>query len=161
MHQLRVDFKNAQREVRVHISSKGVHSIIETVLILEDKKADGLSVSLVSDKVMRKYHKRFFGDPSSADCITLPLDADFDQNVPFRYLGEIFVCPKTALEYVKNDTTTFWKELTLYIVHGLLHLVGYNDITKTQRATMRQRERKAMSLLAKKSLLLSGSFRSS
>lgn len=159
MRRLRVDFKNAQREVCVSVSSKSISDVVEVVLLLEHRKADSLSVSFVSDRVMRKYHKQFFGDASSTDCISLPLDADFEQNVPFRHLGEIFICPKTALLYVEKNTTLFWKELTLYLVHSLLHLLGYDDITKIQRSKMRQREQKALAFLTKKGLLLSGCFR--
>lgn len=161
MIRLQIDFKNKQREVPIVVSLKSIEGVVMAVLHLENRSADGLSLSLVSEKVIRNYHKRFFGDPSSTDCITLPLDADFEEAVPFRYLGDIFVCPKTALQYVKNDKKAFWKELSLYIVHAMLHLVGYDDITQLQQTTMRKKERHVMSFLAKKSLLLTGSFRSS
>lgn len=72
----------------------------------------------------------FFQDPTPTDCITFP----FDQ----KFLGEIFVCPKVAKEY---DPKKPHLETTLYIIHGILHLLGFNDIEKKERAKMALKQR--------------------
>lgn len=87
--------------------------------------------------------------------MSFPLDEHYQKGAP-RHLGDIFICPKTALFYAKNSEKKFWGELLLYIVHGVLHLLGYDDIDVKDRARMRQRERSALFLLKKRNISLCG-----
>ena len=160
-HSLQVDIQNRQKDVPFVIDRGSVCPALELVLLSEERQVDALSLSFVSEDRIRKIHEEYFHDASSTDCITFPLDADFSVKLPFRYLGEVVVCPKTAFLYVDRCIVAFWKELTLYVVHGLLHLLGYEDTSPETRVVMKQKEKKYMALLAKKGLLLSGSFRSS
>jgi probable rRNA maturation factor len=143
------------------MSGQAVQDVVEAVLLFEEKAADSVTVYFVSDAKMRKYHKVFFKDASPTDCISLPLDSDYSLHLPFRHLGDILICPNTAHNYVKNDNSLFWRELTLYLVHSLLHLLGFDDTTKLLKEQMRKEERRAMRQLVKKGLLLTGTFRSS
>ena len=60
--------------------------------------------------------------------------------------GELIVSGETALRESPQAHWTAQAELTLYIVHGLLHLCGYDDQTKAARKLMRERERAIMQL---------------
>jgi probable rRNA maturation factor len=68
-------------------------------------------------------HHRYLGDPTPTDVITF-------------HHGEIFICPDVALQQSKQYHTTLLEEVAIYGLHGLLHLVGYEDATPTKRATM-------------------------
>lgn len=74
----------------------------------------------------------------------------------YRHLGDVIVCPATALSLAKGNVSVFWDELSLYIVHGLLHLLGYDDTTPSERATMRRQERRALSLAKARKFILQG-----
>ena len=76
------------------------------------------------------------------------------EDLELKILGEIFVCPKTAIEYAVQYKKNPYEEVTLYIVHGLLHLLGYDDIEKNARNLMRKAERKHMKALTQKGLIL-------
>jgi probable rRNA maturation factor len=65
---------------------------------------------------------------------------DQDDDDGYRVLGEVFVCPETAIHYVKSNGGDVYQELTLYTVHGLLHLIGYDDIEDEDRVLMRKEE---------------------
>lgn len=159
---MRVEYRNTQKEVDFSINRVSLRNLSSCVLAFEKRSCDLLSIYFISDRKMREYHKQFFQDPSSTDCISIPLDSNFHENVVFRYLGEVFVCPKTAIDYVtKHPHLNFWEELSLYLVHGLLHLLGYDDSTPSMKSVMRRKERKIVSHLRKNGLLLSGTFRSS
>ena len=151
----KVDVLNRQRDVAFSVDPSIISSIVSAVLDNESQKADFVSIHFISDAVMRRYHKKFFQDPSSTDCMSFPLDISPDQT-SFRHLGDVFVCPKTALSYAQGDEAIFWKELSLYIIHGLLHLLGYDDTEPKSKACMRRRERSAFSLLKKRALTLHG-----
>lgn len=74
----------------------------------------------------------------------------------YRHLGDVVVCPATALSLAKGNVSVFWEELSLYIVHGVLHLLGYDDTTPKKRATMRRQERRALSLAKSRAFVLQG-----
>ena len=132
------------------------------VIATEHAAAGELTVFFLAPQAICRLHKRFFGDPSLTDCISFPQDGDQDSDedgdaraAPYTSLGEIFVCPRAAIDYCQKLGGDPYRETTLYIVHGLLHLLGYDDIDPRARRKMRQKERVHMERLESKGLLLS------
>jgi len=150
-----VEVFNRQREVALTISTKSVADIVRAVLENESATGDWVAIHFLSDKKMRFYHKRFFHDSSSTDCMSFPIDGK-GQEEGIHHLGDVFICPMTALKYSQNHEILFWHEISLYIIHGILHLLGYDDIDPKDRAMMRRRERSALSFLKKHNMLLRG-----
>ena len=101
---------------------------------------------------MRRLHARFFGDPSLTDCISFPMDSEAQEG--YRILGEVFVCPQVARRYAESHKGDPYWETTLYVVHGLLHLMGYDDISEKERSLMRAAEGRQMRHLEKRGLIL-------
>ena len=97
-------------------------------------------------------HGTFFQDPTPTDCITFPIDVGDTPLLGPKILGEVFVCPKIALEYSPDNP---YLELTLYIAHTLLHLKGYNDQEEEDSLEMRSKEQEILEILQKKNLVLS------
>jgi len=69
-------------------------------------------------------------------------------------LGEAFICPEAAVVYCEENGGDVHEEITLYIIHTLLHMLGYDDIEPKDRTRMRQAERRWMASLQKHSLSL-------
>ena len=88
--------------------------------------------------------------------MSFPIDETPDAH-GHRDLGDVVVCPMTAYLRSRGDVSIFWKELTLYIVHSLLHLLGYDDIAPKARATMRRQEKRAITLASRRGFCLRGS----
>lgn len=159
-----VSIYQRQREVRFSLVPGILEEIVSVVLNEENTDADYVSIHFLSDFSMRRYHRRLFSDPSSTDCMSFPLD----QSPPFsspRVLGDIFICPLTALKVAQKASTPtarslcFWKEITLYLVHGMLHLLGYEDSSPTKRRLMRSRERAILKQLMTQGLYAKGTLR--
>jgi len=108
-----------------------------------DPPVGELSIAFVSKEEISQIHDQFMGDPSATDVITFP--GDPTENLA----GEICVCPQVALEYAKTHESNFTTELNLYLVHGYLHLCGFDDINEADRAEMRKAESQAMAILEK------------
>ncbi len=104
-----------------------------------------MTLHFVGEKKISRLHATYFNDSSVTDCITFP----FDDPV---FLGEIFVCPQTALKYVKKQGGDLYEEITLYVIHGFLHLIGLEDQTAEGKKKMRLQEKKWLRALAKNSL---------
>jgi probable rRNA maturation factor len=120
-----------------------------------------LSLVFLADPALAKIHGDFMDDPTSTDVITFAGDA------AAGLAGEICVSADTAARYVEGPRPcgpmarharsrlagtralqdAFSAELTLYVVHGWLHLAGYDDLHPAKKRRMRAAEKRAMALL--------------
>jgi probable rRNA maturation factor len=103
--------------------------------------AGELSIVFLTDQALADLHRDFLDDPSTTDVIT------FEGDVAAGVAGEICVSADTAAAYAKTQDRDFASELTLYLVHGWLHLAGYDDLKPTKKRIMRRAEARAMTLL--------------
>lgn len=141
---------NEQDSLR--LSKVRVRNIIREVLFFKQEPCDELSIHFVDTKTISQLHKDYFDDPSTTDCISFPMDAS--DEVGYRVLGELFVCPQTAIDYCKKKGGDPYVETTLYIVHGILHLLGHDDLEPTAKRRMRREEKKVMTHLTRSNLFL-------
>jgi len=145
-----INISNRQRFLKV--SPKKVRAIVQAVILNEGETCDEVSIHFLNTKTMCQMHADFFDDPSPTDCMSFPLDDKSSSD--YRVLGDVVVCPETAVTYAKTHQTDHYQELTLYIVHGLLHLMGYDDIRETDRKKMRAAEKRHMAKLEALQLIL-------
>ena len=127
------------------LSKLAIRALVRGVLDQENIRCDEVHVNFVTEKKIGLLHEQFFGDDSPTDCITLPIDQDEEGEV-YRLLGEIFVCPKTALVYTEKRGNP-WQETARYVIHSILHLIGYEDLDEKSRAVMKRRENRLLTLL--------------
>jgi probable rRNA maturation factor len=106
-----------------------------------------LSIAILSKKDMEQLHSDFLQDASLTDVIT------FDGDPEAQTAGEICVSPDYALAYATRHNLSSCEELALYLVHGYLHLAGYDDRTPPDKQKMRRAEKKAMTYLKEKNAL--------
>lgn len=93
-----------------------------------------LSIVFVDDATIARIHDEFMDDPSPTDVITFPADATMET------AGEIIVSVDHARSRSEELGEPFSRELSLYLVHGWLHLAGYDDREPNDRQKMREAE---------------------
>jgi len=76
----------------------------------------GVEISILGSRAMAKVHRDFLNIPGATDVITFPY-------------GEILVCAHIAAACAPEFGHSTTQELALYIIHGLLHLSGFDDLT--------------------------------
>lgn len=118
-----------------------IQQLVPAVISLEGQSCSEVAVYFVERKEICVLHEEFFQDPTPTDCISFPMDAEGEED---RILGEVFVCPSVAKEYAETHNLDPKRELLLYVIHGLLHLLGYDDIEDKDREQMRAAERRHM-----------------
>lgn len=139
-----LDIHNAHPRLR--LDQKAVARV---VAVLDEHRAkflggcpDGeLSLAFMTDAKLAKLHGDFLDDPTTTDVIT------FEGQPEFGVAGEVCVSADTAAAYAKEHKRDFSEELTLYVVHGWLHLAGYDDLVPAKKRKMRAAEARAMKLL--------------
>ncbi len=100
-----------------------------------------LSIVFLRDEELAQIHADFMNDPSATDVIT------FEGEATAGLAGEICVSADTAAAYAREAGGDFAEELVLYVVHGWLHLAGYDDLQPARKRRMRAAEKRAMTLL--------------
>jgi len=100
-----------------------------------------LSIAFLTDAALARLHADFLQDPSTTDVIT------FEAQPSLGSAGEICVSADTARSFAASHDRDFSEELTLYVVHGWLHLAGYDDLKPEKKRRMRAAEARAMELL--------------
>ncbi len=100
-----------------------------------------LSLVFLTDRALARLHADFLQDPSPTDVIT------FAGRPEFGLAGEICVSADTAARFAHEHDRDFSTELTLYIVHGWLHLAGYDDRAPALKRRMRRAESRALRLI--------------
>jgi probable rRNA maturation factor len=103
--------------------------------------AGELSVALLDDGTLQVMHGKFLGDPEPTDVITFPGDP------AENFAGEICVSVDCAVRCAQERGTDLAEELTLYLIHGWLHLAGLADGTAAEAAAMRTAEARLMNFL--------------
>jgi len=102
-----------------------------------------LSLAFLPQDQHCQLHEDFLDDPTPTDVITFEGDPDE------QLAGEICVSVDTAWEYAHEHGLNFSEELSLYLVHGYLHLAGFDDLNEADRAIMKQQEALCMEMLKK------------
>ncbi len=95
---------------------------------------DEIAISLISDRAMADFHLRFMGISGPTDVLT------------FEH-GEILISAETAASYAADYAHTPLQEIALYILHGLLHLRGFDDQTPSDHEEMHRIQNEIFSRL--------------
>jgi probable rRNA maturation factor len=131
------------QQTDLKISVDQVQRLVQQVIQTEGQTCDEVNIYFVDTATISQLHDQFFNDPSPTDCISFPIDEEQEEG-QFRLLGEIFVCPATAIAYVAKYEGNVYEETSLYLVHGLLHLMGYDDLKEEDISLIRQAEERHM-----------------
>jgi probable rRNA maturation factor len=96
-----------------------------------------LGVHLVSGRRMAALNREWLGHEGPTDVITFDHRAETPE---LDLHGEIFLCPEMAVIQAREYGATREAELLRYVVHGVLHLRGYDDLEPALRRLMKRRE---------------------
>jgi probable rRNA maturation factor len=116
---------------------------IKIVAGAESKKTGDLNYIFCSDDYLLEINKQYLGHDTYTDIIT------FDYSDGEAISGDIFISIDRVKENAENFKQPFEKELNRVIIHGVLHLCGYKDKTRPDKAKMREGEDKYLSIFQK------------
>ena len=136
----KIEITDLQDHVR--LDRKQILQVIRRVMKEEGRAAKSLSIVLTDNRHMRDLNREYLGHDSLTDVISFPLeDLDWPSGHANGGLnGEIIASAELAVQQAQNTNTDPRAELMLYIVHGLLHLMGYDDRNPDVARRMHARE---------------------
>lgn len=101
-----------------------------------------LSIAFVDDNEIKKLNNRYFNSNEVTDVIAFPLN-----NHKSALNGEIVVSVETAVDTAGKENIDVEGEIILYVVHGLLHLLGYRDGNRKDANIMHDEESRILKTL--------------
>jgi probable rRNA maturation factor len=135
---IEIEINDTQGHVRV--DREALVNLARVVLEQEGHRSASVSIALVDDSTIHRVNRAHLGHDWPTDVISFTLSSPDEPPLA----GELVVSAEMARATAQEIGVEPWNELALYIVHGLLHLCGYDDSTMTEADAMRQREQEIL-----------------
>ena len=119
-------------EINNPVNRTYVGELVQQVLWNRNISVGAVTVIFTNADHLKNLKKQFFNEDVYTDVIAFRLDNQ--NNEPFE--GEIYISLEMAEENSQEFNTSFHNELSRLIIHGCLHLLGYEDSTEKSKAEM-------------------------
>ncbi len=129
---------------RIPLRPAGVAALAAAVVRAERAALAALSVSFVGPARIRALHRAHLGADRATDVIAFGLGPTADGRRPTTVVGDVYICPAVATRNAARAGTTLKAELRRLVIHGVLHVLGYDHPdgeTRTASAMWRRQER--------------------
>lgn len=111
------------------------HTAEETLRHTNTALSSEISIVIAGDNKLQELNRQFLGIDAPTDVIAFPSD-EKDPDSGNIYLGDIIISYARALSQAENGGHSVGVELQLLVVHGVLHLLGYNHIEEKEKKRM-------------------------
>jgi len=111
------------------ISTKKSREFAERVLLAINSTHHSVTIVFVSDTAIKKLNRQFRGKNYATDVLSFPTQAEDFERDNQSHLGEVVISVERAAAQAKENGLTFSNEVEQLILHGLLHLSGYDHET--------------------------------
>ncbi|MGB0654332.1 MAG: rRNA maturation RNase YbeY [Pirellulales bacterium] len=140
------------RQRKTAVCSKTLKRLLLVAMDALGMTDSDISLAIVDDKAIAVLHETWLGISGPTDVLSFDLSssehAKTSQHGKRHGIhGEIIASAETALREARVYSWSSEHELTYYLIHGLLHLVGYDDQTPSERISMRRKERAMMKVI--------------
>ncbi|MDD5109184.1 MAG: rRNA maturation RNase YbeY [Candidatus Omnitrophica bacterium] len=133
---MKITIKNLQNKLPIHASK--IKKLIRKIVEGEKVKESGwINICFVNNARIKKFNAKFLKNNTTTDVLAFNL-GDRKKVI----LADIMISTDKAIKQAHNFNTTCDYELLLYVAHGILHILGFDDHTKSQIKIMRKKESK-------------------
>lgn len=144
----------ADRQTQFVLDIDELQRVAEQLLAAEQVESATISLAFVDDPEIHQINRDYLNHDYPTDVISFLLNERQDQEIPATgdqprgqgqiIEGQVVVSTETAVREAENYNWSAEAETVLYVIHGLLHLAGYDDLSDAERTIMRRREREIL-----------------
>ena len=134
---------------KIKVDTGKIKQQIGRVLSSLDCNEYEISILFIGDKGIRDLNQRFRGVDRSTDVLSFPqLFEELSETSGTLILGDVAISLETALRQTKKHGLSLEEELTLLLIHGILHLLGYDhEISDHEEERMRKKTRELFTII--------------
>ena len=137
---MKLQIDNNQNKIK--INKRKIRSTVLKILKILDCANKEISLSFVDDEKIKKLNKQYLGKDKPTNVISFPLQEGEYSDINPNIIGDIVISTETAQRDALRGNLTISQEIDFLIIHGILHLLGYNheNTTRKERTKMHQKE---------------------
>lgn len=132
---MKINFINKKKILFSKEDKKLFKESVNNILKTENKKLISLNVVFCSDEFIKEYNKKYLDHDYETDIITF-----YDFNEDGLMEGELLISVDTVKKNSDRYKVSFINEIRRVLIHGVLHLCGYNDGTEKEKILMKKKE---------------------
>jgi probable rRNA maturation factor len=122
-----IEVVNRQRKTR--IDCERWQAFVEKAWRVIPTKAEGVTVAFVSDRAMRELNRMWRHQQGTTDVLSFPVEQDEFEKTEGSNLGDVVISVEQAARQAKQHGLDLDQEIAQLILHGLIHLCGYDHLT--------------------------------
>ena len=145
---IKIEFTDSHPQLSISLNS--YRDLIHQIIVEEKIPVAGIHIITVDDEYLKSLHRQFLNEDSYTDVMTFYLEEDDEVD------GEIYVSTDRASQNAKHYRVDLSEEIARLIIHGLLHLKGYDDKDKSGKQQMQLLEDRFLKHYWKASSIKSG-----
>lgn len=144
---MKIQIENKQTKIK--IQRRKIRSTVLKLLKIMDCANKELSISFVDDNTIKQLNNHYLQRNHSTNVLSFSLQEGEYGNVNPHILGDIVISTETAQRDAAKGDLSLSEEIDFLIIHGLLHLLGFNheNTTKAQTTKMQVKERELFGIL--------------
>jgi rRNA maturation RNase YbeY len=127
---------------RISVRAATVRRVAQSILVQAGHPSAQLSLSLVGKTRMRSLNRKYRGRDYPTDVLAFPMESMGEQTEIF--LGDVVICLPMAIGQASRFGNSADQEILRLLIHGTLHLLGYDHEQSLREATRMQRKERAM-----------------
>lgn len=138
---MKLQIKNSQNKIK--IDKRNIRSTVLKILKTLDCADKEISLSFVDNENIKQLNKQYLGKDQATNVLSFSLQEGEYGDINPQILGDIIVSVETAQRDALYGKLTIAQEIDFLIIHGILHLLGYNheNTTKKETKKMQQKEK--------------------
>jgi probable rRNA maturation factor len=144
---MKIQIENRQAEIKIERRKiRGTVLQILKILNCADKE---VSISFIDDENIRQLNKQYLGRDSATNVLSFSLREGECGDINPQILGDIIISVQTAQRDAVKGKLSIEQEIDFLLIHGILHLLGYNHENTTPKETniMRQKEKELFNII--------------
>ena len=122
-----IEVVNRQR--KMPLDCERWRAFVEKTWLVLPTRAEGVTVAFVSDRAMRELNRLWRHKEGTTDVLSFPVKQDEFEKAEGSSLGDVVVSVEQAARQAKENGLTLDQEIAQLILHGLIHLCGYDHST--------------------------------
>jgi len=135
---IKIEIKNSQRKIA--INKKLIRSLAKRILKIKGITEAQISILFAGKVRIRALNRTFRKLDRPTDVLAFSMREGKGPRLHPEILGDVVICPEIAQKCAKRYKTAAREEIHLYLIHGILHLLGYDDSNTKKRSLMEKEQ---------------------